>query len=662
MLESMRRGATTPFFKIIIGFFVVALLASFALADYIGVFDQNGNVNATVVKTGDREFKEQEYTNSVYRVASQFQQFYPGGLDTLDKLKESGLPDMVQNSMISGTAYNEEVARLNLAASEEQIKAALVTRDELLDENGQFDRTRLDFEAGSRGLTEQGYLDSIGTELQTGALNGAFNFSGQLIPASLTTPVFARQEERRSFEGVVLPRDQVEEPEPTEAELQAHLSENQDDFQVPELRAASVIFFEPSAYEEEIKAALTDEEIAQEFRAQRLSLRKDETRTIQQTVFQTEEEAKAAAAKLAEGATLEDVASASGVTDLGTVPKRQVDAALGDAAFELEKDSTSAPVQTDFGWHIVRVTEIVEGFEPTLENSRDTIADSLSTNRALERANTLATEADDLVAEGASLEEIADQLELIVISYKPANDRGLGPDRRPVPAMNRDQTFLSTIFSTDAGTTSFLSKREDGVNFVVRTDEVLEPRDQTFEEARRSLEAIVKREQWQAALTARADELIAEHGTVAAIAEATELELITAEDKTRTEIRQEGNGFRYVQDEAFDADQGMVAARPAGRDVLIAAVTDVKAADMTDEALAEAATKISDEFAAAISRDLTTQFRATLSENAGFSVNETAKDRALTGVVQAINRLAAQQGAATSSLGSSQPTVQFGGS
>jgi peptidyl-prolyl cis-trans isomerase C len=60
--------------------------------------------------------------------------------------------------------------------------------------------------------------------------------------------------------------------------------------------------------------------------------------------------------------------------DLGTIQEGQVDAAFFDAAAALKKGDTSPPVQTPFGFHVLRALEDPKTVTPSFEQARGTLA------------------------------------------------------------------------------------------------------------------------------------------------------------------------------------------------------------------------------------------------------------------------------------------------
>lgn len=90
----------------------------------------------------------------------------------------------------------------------------------------------------------------------------------------------------------------------------------------------------------------------------------------------TEEEAKAVKAELDAGGVFEDIAKAKSMDpgaanggDLGFFQRGQMVKPFEDAAFGLEVGKVSDPVQSQFGWHVIKVEEKTKSAPPTLEQA-----------------------------------------------------------------------------------------------------------------------------------------------------------------------------------------------------------------------------------------------------------------------------------------------------
>ena len=136
---------------------------------------------------------------------------------------------------------------------------------------------------------------------------------------------------------------------------------------------------------------VTEDEIKAYFDANKAILDQPERVLVRHILVATREEADALAAQLKEGADFARLA-AEHSTDPGTAANGGVVGyihagspivpAFKAAALKLEAGAVSEPVQTEFGWHLIRVDERVPAEEATLESSRETIREILLGEKA----------------------------------------------------------------------------------------------------------------------------------------------------------------------------------------------------------------------------------------------------------------------------------------
>ena len=83
-------------------------------------------------------------------------------------------------------------------------------------------------------------------------------------------------------------------------------------------------------------------------------------------------------------------------------------------AFELVQDEISEPVRAAAGWVILRVAEIQEPRIPTLDEVRDDVGSSVRQDKQMQLATARMVEARQKLDDGSSLDEVAEELELVV--------------------------------------------------------------------------------------------------------------------------------------------------------------------------------------------------------------------------------------------------------
>ena len=114
----------------------------------------------------------------------------------------------------------------------------------------------------------------------------------------------------------------------------------------------------------------------------------------------TEAQATAIAAEIAAGKSFEDAAnehskdgSGEDGGDLGWFAKDDMVEAFGNAVFSMEPGDISAPVQSQFGWHLIQVIAFREMPKPTFEEAEDEIFRQLAREEGQKLIESLREEA-----------------------------------------------------------------------------------------------------------------------------------------------------------------------------------------------------------------------------------------------------------------------------
>lgn len=126
-------------------------------------------------------------------------------------------------------------------------------------------------------------------------------------------------------------------------------------------------------YDEQVKMLPADEEIQ-----------------ARHVLVKTEDEAKAIAAKLAGGADFATIAKEASIDAgskadggmLGFFGKGQMVPQFEEAAYALQKGQVSAPVQSQFGWHVIKLEDRRQKLPPTFEEVKGQILGSLIKQQA----------------------------------------------------------------------------------------------------------------------------------------------------------------------------------------------------------------------------------------------------------------------------------------
>ena len=276
--------------------------------------------------------------------------FDPAVLDTPEHRAEL-LESLIQQRLLALQAVKS-----NLVITDEHLRE-IITSLPVFQENGQFSKARYDGMLRAQGMSDVMFESRLRGDLQLQQLNGAVADSS-LVAKAQAERMIAIQGQQREVSEVVLSHEQfAAEIKPTPEAVKSFYDSHLAEFQVPEQVRAAYVILNADAL-----AALE-------------TVSEDELRNWYDTNLRTKFEARMAAKKKAEEllaqlrATPEkfaelakqhsqDPGSKESGGDLGLFGRGSMVKPFDEAVFKLKPGQLSGIVETDFGFHIIRLTAI----------------------------------------------------------------------------------------------------------------------------------------------------------------------------------------------------------------------------------------------------------------------------------------------------------------
>ncbi|HSA80141.1 MAG TPA: SurA N-terminal domain-containing protein [Geminicoccaceae bacterium] len=489
MLNVLRQKAGSWVVKVLL----LLLVVSFAIWGIGDVFF-GGVQNPTVATVGSAEISAGELADAFNRSLNNLQQRLGRTVDR-EQAIQLGLMQQALQDLIARRLIDQRARDMGLTVADDTLRQ-LVTEDPLFHSAGQFDRQRFEQLLRANGMTEQGYLASLRQDVVRSTLTGSI--AGPVAaPAGLVDAIYRyRNEERRGHYVAIKASSITDLPEPSEDDLAAFHNANEDTYTTPEYRRLTFITLAAEDLIDEVD--VSEAEVEAEYQALIDTYRTPERRTVEQLLAPNGAAIEKAAQQVAEGASFDEVAetlSTEGVSvdDLGQVTATDLPPAQSEAIFALAEGEVSRPVESPFGWHLFKVSEILPEEVVPLAQARDEIARELALAEARDRLPNFATQLDDELAAGQSLAEAAAAVGLEARSVAAIDPRGNDPEGRRPPEVPDWPEFLTLAFETPAGEPSLLEETEAGGYFVLQVDEIVPPSVKPVDEVRPQLVAA-----WQA--------------------------------------------------------------------------------------------------------------------------------------------------------------------
>lgn len=481
MLESIRKRTASWVVKGLL----LLLVLSFAVWGIGDIF--RGGREKTVATVGDIKITSDQLNREFRREMNRVQNIFENVL-TSEEARAMGLLDRALDRMIAETAFDLESRDLGMVASDALVAERIKENPAFRDRFGEFDRQIFFQLLMNNNYTEEQFTSLVRHSITRSQLAEAVTH-GTIVPERLGTILFQFMKEKRMAEVIQVPASQMRRiAKPSEEALSAYYQEHSRDYMAPEYRGVTAVVLSPEDFLGEIK--LSEEEIKEEYEIRLGDLSVPERREIEQILLSDEESAKKAEELLAGGKAFEEVAREIGKVEedanlsLGSHARDELIPELAEPAFALEKGKISKPIQSSFGWHILRVKEITQGSTPKLEEVRDQIAEEVARGRAVDSLYAISTQLEDRLAGGATLEEASKELNLPLFQFEKISGDGKTPDGQPAENLPELDNFLSVAFETEGGQESTLIETKENGFFILRVDSVIPTALRPLEEVR----------------------------------------------------------------------------------------------------------------------------------------------------------------------------------
>ncbi len=515
MAQTLAKKASNAFVWVILALLLVAL-AGFGITSFTG--------GASVVgRVGDAEITADDYARAL-QTELNAQSAQLGQPFQLSDLRAFGLDQAVLEGLVARAALSNEAAEMGLSVGDEEVARQITQIPNFRGADGAFSRDTYEFEISRFGYEPAEFEAQVRDDTVRSILQVAV-VGGVAAPDQVVDAITAFAAETRDFTIANLAEGDLADPlpAPTPDELQAHYEEFGDRFERPELRQITYAWLSPQAILDEVE--IDEEALRGLYQDRADEFIRPERRLLERLVFPSLDEAEAAAAALEAGETDFDTLIAErGLSlddvDLGDVAAEDLAPAAAEAVFADPEAEIVGPAESVFGPALFRINAVLNATEITFEEARADLRAELA-EAAARRAITAEREPiDDLLAGGATLEELPAEtaMELGVIEFGPDSEDGIaGYD-----------AFRAAALDVQDGDFPELLELSDGGLFALRLDAVIPPALPPLAEIEDEVAADWQREAVRTALSDRADALLREMATSGESLE--ELGLATTEE------------------------------------------------------------------------------------------------------------------------------------
>ena len=510
MLQNIRDNVQGVFAKIIMAIIIVP----FALFGIDSLFGGSAVVNVAEVngeKVGELELQRRMVIQKRNMLSRMGENADPALLDDA-LIREQVLQRLIEEKVLLQIADDN-----SLGLSDRQIDQMIIGMEQF-QENGQFSPALYQNVLMNNGYTSSYFKALLGTELLIQQLNSAIT-STDFVTEPELLDIASIVGEKRSYRYMVLPMPLNDAVEVADNQVTEYYNEHMSEF----LREEQVQLEYIELKKEQFYTSIDEETLRQAFEEEMLDFEGSEERKASHIFIEindtrSSEKASALADSLAlqlqQGDSFEalakansdDIGSASQGGDLGYTKGDTFPDDFESALFSLELGEVSAPVITDDGIHLIKLTDIKAGEPPVFEERRGVIEQRIQAADADAEFITTLEDLRDYVFNSSDLAGPAGSLELTVQTTD------------WLPKSSSEGVFVNSRVRNIAFTADVLLDRNNSEVIelspnhfiVIRVIDYRKEEPLTLAEVESDIKALLKRQNAKAELLALADKLSAE--------------------------------------------------------------------------------------------------------------------------------------------------------
>ncbi|TBV12475.1 SurA N-terminal domain-containing protein [Stutzerimonas kirkiae] len=494
MLQNIRDNSQGWIAKTIIGIIVVLL----ALTGVEAIFNSTGNSRDVAEVNGEKISQaelEQAVNMQRRQLAQQFGRDFDASLLDDRLLRESALAGLIERQVLLQSTVDAGFAFSQAALDQ------LILQTPEFQVDGVFNAARFDQVIQQMGYNRLQFRHLLEQELLIGQLRAGI--SGTSFVTDRQVADFARLEQQtRDFASITV-KANPDEVQVSDDDIAAYYNANTERFRSPEQVVVEYLELRKESFFDQVEAS--EEELQELYQKQIANLAEQRRAAhilIEVGGDHSEAQAKARideiAARLNAGEDFavlakefsEDSGSAVDGGDLGFAGKGVYDPAFEEALYALQENQVSAPVESEFGWHLIKLLGVQSPVVPDFDSLRPELEREVKARQVEQRFVEAGKQLEDSAFEAADLAQPGQELGLNV-NTTPAFGREGGE------GITSNRQVLQAAFSEEVlvdGANSGIIELDPDTSIVLRAKEHLQPETLPLEKVRDTIALQLRQE------------------------------------------------------------------------------------------------------------------------------------------------------------------------
>lgn len=444
-----------------------------------GVTNLSGHVRS-VGSVGDAEIDVNTYARALQNEIRALEAQRDESV-SFAQARAAGVDQQVLGQLVSRAALEHETARLGISVGDATLRDEILAMSAFSGLDGSFDREAYAFALQQAGLNEAEFEENIRAETAATLLQAAA-VAGVQVPPAYMDAMMTYLGERRTLAFATLDRSDLATglPVPSEEDLRSYHQGHLPDFTTPETKSITYAWVTPEMIVDTVE--VPEDALRRAYDERSAEFNQPERRLVERLVYSDPARAERAMTRLDDGVLFEMLVAERGLemadVDLGDVSPDDLGAAA-EAVFAADPGEIVGPIETSLGPALFRINGVLAAQVTSFEEAKTQLREILARDRAGRVIDTMSERVDDLLAGGATLEDVAreTELELGEIDWHPDLAEGIAGYA----------AFRNAAEAVQEGDYPAVERTEDDGIFALRLDGIEEPRIQPLEDVREAV-------------------------------------------------------------------------------------------------------------------------------------------------------------------------------
>ncbi|GGD46345.1 peptidyl-prolyl cis-trans isomerase [Croceicoccus pelagius] len=511
MIQGFRKLFQSPIGLAVTLGFVGLIALAFASADITGSGFGGIAGGERVATVGDERISTSTYRETLNGAFERARGENPGL--TWKEFLDGGATDGVLDQMTERLAVFAFAKEHGIRIGDSLVGSELAQIPAFQGPDGQFSQEMYQAALQQRGLSEKLVREDLEQGLAARMM---------LIPAQIGTQFpekMARQyarllnETRHGSVAFVPSSIFASDIKVTDDQLKSYLATNRSRYSLPERRTVRYAIIDRSGVAD---IAATDADVAAYYESNKDEFAGSEKRVMTQLVMPTEAAANAVLSELANPSRMAAVAREKGLstTQVSVESRSDLSAktspAVTQAVYDAAEGKIAGPVRGPLGWYLMRVDSITRTEDRSIAEVRGEIAAIVTEEKRRTALAERASEAENQLNSGASLQEVAKSLDAEVKTTGALLENGQPFDQASADVPAQVLRVVQNVFAMDSGSDAQIAIAADGESYILyEPGKITASAPPPFDQIKPALEAAYKQEQGSKKASAAADKVLA---------------------------------------------------------------------------------------------------------------------------------------------------------